>query len=48
MGTLVAAPGLTDSVAVAHGLSCSAASLPRSGMESMSPALADKFFTTEP
>ena len=50
MGSVVVAPRLwsTSSVVVVHGLSCSEiCGLPGSGIESMSPALAGGFFTTE-
>ena len=49
--SVVAAPELksTDSVVVAHGLSCSGLwGLPRPEMEPMSLALAGGFFTSEP
>ena len=50
MGSIVAGPRLwsMSSVVVVHGLSCSEiCGLPGSGIESMSPALAGGFFTTE-
>ena len=50
MGSVVAAPRLwsTSSVLLAYGLSCSEiCGLPGLGIESMSPALAGGFFTTE-
>ena len=47
--SVVAAPGLrsTGSAVVVHGLSCMQ-DLPGSGMGFVSPALAGRFFTTEP
>ena len=52
MGSVVVNLGLwsIDSIVVMQGLSCSVAiwDLPTPGIEPMSPASADRFFTTEP
>ena len=41
-------PQSTGSIVAVHGLACSVACLAGSGAEFMSPASADRFFTTEP
>ena len=48
--SVVVVPRFPGSIAVAHGLSCSVGcgNLPKSGIELVSPALASRFFTTEP
>ena len=51
LALVVAAPGLqsTGSIVEVHGLRCRGIwDLPRSGIKSVSPALAGRFFTTEP